>query len=307
MRTIVLNQSNVVQDGNNNTLIYRFPVNANFKDNYVAVSSLTMFYSWFNISASLGNNKLSFNWVNANNTNAYTTYTVSIPDGLYEIESINNYLKWVMFNAPSLTTNQISPVPASPFYLINGSGDQVYYFELVVNVNSYGIQLNTYNVPAFGALPSGFTNPGNTLLPTQTFNPVVTFTAKFNDLVGFTAGFATAQNQNNSTPNPATTSAYKIGSTLSYLSSKSPQIQPNSTLLLTMSNIENPWSSPSSVLYAVTPSVAISKAIIEKPPEYSWQKLTDGNYSQLRLQFTAADGSSIAIRDPNICILLVIK
>lgn len=307
MRTIVLNQSNVVQDGNNNTLIYRFPVSANFKDNYVAVSSLSMFYSWFNISNSLGNNKLSFNWVNANSTNNYTTYTVTIPDGLYEIESLNNYLKWVMFNAPSLNTSQISPVPVAPFYLINASGDQVYYFELVVNVSSYAIQLNTYNVPAFGALPSGFTNPGGTLLPLQTFNPVVTFAAKFNDIVGFTAGFTSAQNQNNGSANPATTTAYKIGSTFSYLSTKAPQVQPNPSLLLTSSSIENPWATPSSVIYAVTPSVAIGQQIIEKPPEYSWQKLTDGNYAQLTLQFTAADGSPIQIRDPNICILLVIK
>lgn len=305
MRTIVLNQSNVVQDGNNNTLIYRFPVSANFKDNYVAVSSLSMFYSWFNISAALGNNKLSFNWVNANSTNNYTTYTITIPDGLYEIESLNNYLKWVMFNAPSLNTSQISPVPTAPFYLIDGSGSQVYYFELAVNVNSYAIQLNTYNVPS--ALPSGYTNPGGTLLPLQTFNPVVTFTAKFNDVVGFTAGFTSAQNQNNGSANPGTPTAYKIGSTFSYLSSKAPQVQPNSTILLTMSNIENEWATPTSTLYAVTPSVSVGEQILEKPPEYGWQKLTDGNYAQLRVQFTTVDGSPIQIRDPNICILLVIK
>jgi hypothetical protein len=306
MRTIVLNQSNVVPDGNNNTLVYRFPSNATFKDNMIALQSLSMYYSWFNITAAFGNNKLTFNWVNAAGTNNYTTYTITIPDGLYEITDLNEYLQFVFFNANSLTTSQISPVPAAPFYLTDAAGDRVYYVQLSVNANRYSVQLDTYNVPT--SLPVGWTNTGGTLLPLQTFNPVVTFQADFNKIVGFPTTFISAQNQNNASPNPNTPTAYKIGSTFSYISTLSPQVQPNPTLLLTISNVSNDWGTPSGTIYGITPSVAIGKQIVEKPPEYAWQPLMDSqSVPQLRLQLLTVTGETVQLRDPNMCILLVIK
>ena len=49
MFIIVLNQSNITPDGQNSELVYRFPNSVVFKDKYIAVSSIAMFYSWFNI------------------------------------------------------------------------------------------------------------------------------------------------------------------------------------------------------------------------------------------------------------------
>jgi hypothetical protein len=82
MRIIVLNSSNLVPDGQNNKLIYKFPNSVVFKNNSIAVSSVSMYYSWFNISQALMNNKFSYSWTE--NT-TITTYEVLIPDGLYEI------------------------------------------------------------------------------------------------------------------------------------------------------------------------------------------------------------------------------
>ena len=305
MRTIVLNQTNLVNDGNNSTLVYKFPNSVNFSNSQIAVSNITMYYSWFNISSKLGNNKFTFNWVNAAGTNNYTTYTITIPDGLYEVSDINYFMQFVFINAPSLSSTIISPVPANPFYLVNSAGDYVYYVEWLVNPTAYAIQLNTYNVPI--ALPVGYTNPGGTLLPAQSFNPIVTTPSSFNSIVGFSSSFSSSQNQNNAGVNPGTTTAYKIGSTFSYLSTTTPQVQPNSNLLISISNIDNKYSSPSSIIYSLAPAVAIGELIVEKPPEFNFNKLLPGTYNELRVQFLGTDLQPVQIKDPNLTMLLVIK
>lgn len=305
MKTIVLNQTNLVQDGNNNTLVYKFPNSVTFSNSEIAVSNITMYYSWFNIASRYTNTSFTFNWTNVAGGNVYTTYTVYIPDGLYEIEDLNNYLQFVFLNAPSLSTTFISPTPAAPFYLVDSTGDNVYYAEFIVNPTAYAIQLNTYAVPT--ALPAGWTNPGATLLPGQTFNPVITTPSNFNNIIGFSSSFSSDQNQNNAGANPGTTTAYKIGSTYSYLSTTTPQVQPNNSLLISISNIDNAYANPSSIIYSLAPAVAIGELIVEKPPEFNWNKLLRGTYNQLRIQFLGTDLSPITIKDPNITILLAIR
>jgi threonyl-tRNA synthetase len=77
MRTLVLNNNNVVQNGQNNTLIYNFPTTATFDKSYVAVASLSMYYSWFNIASKYNNNVLSYTWtVGGTSTTYYVGGTV---------------------------------------------------------------------------------------------------------------------------------------------------------------------------------------------------------------------------------------
>ena len=64
MRVIVMNSSNLVQDGQNNKLIYKFPNSVVFKNSSIAVSSVSMYYSWFNISQASGNNTFNYSWTN---------------------------------------------------------------------------------------------------------------------------------------------------------------------------------------------------------------------------------------------------
>lgn len=306
MRTIVLNQSNLVQDGKNNTLVYKFPNSVTFSNSEIAVSQITMYYSWFNISAALGNNTLTFNWTGAGGVSPpYITYTVTIPDGLYEIKDINNFLQFVFINGPSLSTSVISPTPLSPFYLVNSAGDNVYYFEFIVNPTAYSVQLNTFLVPT--AVPAGWSNPGGTILPLVSFNPRVSTPAKFNEIVGFASTFISSQNQNNTGANPGTATAYKIGSTFSYLSTTTPQVQPNPSLLVAISNIDNIYASPSSIIYSLSPSVAIGELIVEKPPEFNFNRLLKGTYNELRLQFLGTNLDAVTIKDPNMTVLLVIR
>jgi hypothetical protein len=294
MFVIVLTGSDVVQDGKNNSFVYNFPNSVVLKDKFIAVSSITMYYSWFNVTTSLNNNTFTYTWTVGAVT---TTHTVVIPDGLYNIVDINSYLQWTMIN--------------NGHYLINSSGSNVYYVELLVNANRYAIQLNTFQVPT--ALPLGWTQPANFAgYPLQTFNPIVTIPSATNELLGYPANFTSNGNVNNAyvPPTPTASNNYvaKNGlGTLSYLSNTFPNVQPNSSIFLSISNLNNPYSQPSSIIYSVTPTVAIGEQIVERPPNFMWNRMIDGTYNQLRVQFLGQNKSPISLNDPTLTIILTIR
>lgn len=295
MFVIVLTGADLVPNGQNNSFIYNFPNSVVLKDKYIAVSSITMPYSWFNIQASLNNNTFSYTWTVGTTT---TTYNVVIPDGLYNISDINLYLQWVMIRNGT--------------YLINSSGDADYYAEMLINPNRYAVQINTFQVPT--SLPTGYSQPSNFVgFPTQTFNPVITIPQNFNVITGYTAGFSTNSNVNNAyvPPSPSNASNNYVSKdgagTLSYLSNTYPNVQPNSSIFLGISNINNPYSQPSSIIYSITPSVKIGEQIIERPPNFMWNKMIDGTYNQLRIQFLGINKQPISLADPNITVILTIR
>lgn len=293
MFVIVLTSADVAST-DNNSFVYNFPNSVILKDKFIAVSSVTMYYSWFNILSSYQNNTFSYTWTVGTTT---TTYNVVIPDGLYNVSDLNAYLQWVMINNGT--------------YLINNVGDNVYYAEFLVNPNRYAIQINTFLVPT--SLPTGWSVPsGFAGYPTTSFNPVITLPSKFNEIVGYTAGFSTNNNVGNAYVPPSASKSNNYVSkeangTLSYLSNTYPNVQPNSSIFLAISNINNPYSQPSSIIYSITPTVAIGEQVIERPPNFMWNKMIDGTYNQLRVQFLGLNKQPIPLADPNLTIILTIR
>jgi hypothetical protein len=289
MRTLVLNQTNIVADGQNNKLVYNFPNSVLFKDSYIAVSSISLYYSWFNITSALGNNTFSYTWVSGATT---TTYAVTIPDGIYEIATLNQYLQFVF-----LTNGH---------YLLNSTGQNVFYAEFLVNPSRYAVQINTFLFPT--ALPTGYTNPAGLTFPTNTFNPSIIIGTTLGLLLGFATGVTTNQNTSNgyTPPSPQTYIAKSAIGTLSYLSTSAPNVQPNSSILIASSGVDNPYAQPTSIIYSLTPSVAVGEIISEKPPEFMWNELINGTYNQLRLTILGTNLAPIQLNDPAITIVLVI-
>lgn len=285
MNTIVLNQSNILAGSNNSTLVYNFPTSVRFDNHQIAVQSVNLYYSWANInSTSLRNNTFTYTWVVGAST---TTYTVIIPAGLYEISDINSFLQFTFIQRGQ--------------YLINATGQYVYYAEFLVNPNTYAVNIITYPVPT--SLPSGWTAPlANAQtgavafvgFPTQNFNPLITIPANFSLIMGYTTNFATSQNTG-------------VNTILTYTSSISPQVQPNPTALMTISNISNEYSSPSSVIHSVVPDVGFGELIKSIPNEYVWCKLLKGTISSLFVRFVGQDSNNLAILDPNMTIILLIR
>jgi hypothetical protein len=253
-----------------------------------------MFYSWFNILESQNNYTFSYTWTNA--LGITTTYPINIPDGLYEIVDINNYIQFVCITNATYWTV---------------AGVNYYPFEMIVNPNRYAIQINTYLIPI--ALPAGASiPPGFPGWPNVTQNSVVTIPSAFNNIIGYPANFATNANVANAyvppTASPGTNYASKNAlGTLSYLSNVSPQVQPNANVLFSISNINNPYSQPSSIIYSLSPTVTIGSQISETPPNFMWNRLIDGTYNELRLQLKGTNLERLRIQDPNMTILLTIR
>lgn len=289
MRTVILNQGNIVPDGQNNKLVYRFPNSVLLNDAYLAVSNVVMYYSWFNITSQYSNNVFTYNWING--AGVATTYTITIPDGLYEIATINQYLQYSFIQ--------------NGHYLVDSAGQNVYYAEFLVNPSRYAVQINTFLFPT--ALPVGYTNPAGVAFPPQSFNPVITLPANINKILGYTVGFATNQNLNNAYVPPVSKYVSKLANgTLSYISTTAPQVQPNSSVLLNITNIDNYYAQPTGIIYTVVPNVNIGEVISEKPPQLTWNKMINGTYNELRLTILGSDLQPITINDPAMTFIFVI-
>jgi hypothetical protein len=282
--TIVLNQTNVVNDGLNNKLVYNFPNSVAFPHHEIAIQSIYMYYSWVNINGvSLNNNFFQYIW-----PTSLTTFTdVTIPDGLYEIATLNAYLQYIFIKAGQ--------------YLISSTGSNVYYMEFVVNPTRYGIQLNVYPVPT--SLPSGWSVPvANAATGAAAWPgfPASSKTPSFQlskgnlyKLFGFQQNllFPTAPSSINA----------------SYISITAPQVQPNPSVFLQVTGIENNLATPSSNIGVVSPQVGFGELIQEQPPQFAWNKLMPGTYNSLRLAFVGTNNSQIQILDPQMVITLVIR
>lgn len=330
--TIVLNQNNLVQDGNNNTFIYKFPSSVAFPNHEVCIQSVSIFYSWSNISPSLGNNTFTFyypvNSAGAVSTGAaqLNTYTITIPQGQYEIRDINSLVQYYCIQ--------------NGLFLINSNGQNVYFLELLVNATRYCIQANTFPVltsagwtwnavtgiwtgnvgtayanwtTPVGSASSGTTSFKGFPSAVTQYNPCFYFPANFSSIVGFAAGTYTL-GSSTTYPNgqvlvtpPTIASVDSAGLNRSYISSIAPQVQPNSSIYFSMSNINNIYAVPNSIIFSLNPAVAFGLQIVEYPPQFAWNSLLPGTYNQLRLQILGLDFAPLQISDPNMTIILQIR
>lgn len=282
MKTLIINGENLVSGPYNDTYKYNFPIGSvEFKNDQVAVSAIYMYYSWFNItSATTGsmynNNVFQYVWYNNSGS---STYTVTLPDGYYEVSDINAYLQ--------------SQMVANGHYLLDSNGDYVYYLELVTNTTYYAVQFNSYPIPT--SLPSGYTNPASITFPATATTPqiIISSTNNFKDVLGFDAG---------TYPSPTQTTNY------SKLSDYTPQVSPVSSLILSCTLLNNRYAIPSTLLYSFSPAgVSFGSLINITPPEMSFVDIQDGSYTDFTIEFRDQSLNRIAINDTNLVIMLTIK
>jgi hypothetical protein len=236
-----------------------------------------MYYSWFNITASLANNTFTYYW--RSNAGADQTTTITIPDGLYNIDQLNTYLQSTLILANRYVTN-------------TATGAYKFYLEFLINPTRYAVQINLGQVPT--ATPAGFTDPtagfNTTGFPDALFSPSLTILKPLGDLLGFEAG--------------TIGSVFSTATATENLSTKSPNLQPNATVLISCSGVDNPVAQPSSIIYSITPSVGVGEAIIDKPPAFLWCKLISGFYNQFQVTLLGTDLNPLKINDPQMTIIL---
>jgi len=277
VNSIVLTTANITDTTKNSTFEYEFPNSVNFKDMEIALINASLYYSWFNISDELSNRTFSYQYTVGGTT---TTRTVTLDEGLYEISDINKALQFDFI--------------AAGLYLVDANGDNVYYAEFLVNSVKNSIDINTYAVPT--SLPSGFTAPSNWVgYPTATYNVNIQMAANFNNIMGYASDFETGL-------------ASGGGTTLSFNSTKAPNVNPNSSVLVEIDIIDNPYGTPSNIIYAIVPNVGVGSLIYVSPAEYSYNSIKNGIYNKLRLRLLNKDTLlPLTIQDGEITIILGIK
>ncbi len=273
---IILTQQNVVNDGLNSNFQYTLPFGWTCKNMEMALSSVNMYYACNNISPIYGNQTFTYSWTVGS---TLTTYTVTIPQGMYNITDIASYLQSVFI--------------ANGHYLINSTGQGVYYIDIITNSVTYSVNIVTYPVPT--SLPSGYTQPTNFAgYPTIICNPIVTLTSNIATVFGYTVGFATIGNNGNNT-------------TLFYTSSTYPTITANPNFFISSNMITNKLQSPSTILHNLVPNVGFGILIKEQVAIPNFLPIGDGLYQNIQISILGANRAPVQLLDPNIAIVLLIR
>ena len=116
---IILTGANAY-NSNNNDFVFKFSRTQNLQNFECCLQSLSIYYSWFNISSTAyNNNTFSYQWYD-NTTAAYVTYYVTLPDGLYGINDINAYMQSIF-------------IQNGHYSIDTATGNYVYYITMEVN------------------------------------------------------------------------------------------------------------------------------------------------------------------------------
>lgn len=304
MRTLILNQENIVPNTANGRLEYVFPAgNVSIqKGQKLALASLQMFYSTFNITSLNNNNVFSYVWVDG------TEHQVVIPNGYYTIATLNEFLQFTMIN--------------NTHYLIdNDTSNNVYFLTLGTNASTYKVELTTFQMNAtlfpIGAGAGQYSLPAGAgwVVPTGSILPMFKIPATaFRDVIGFVnAGYypqGSAGNYNEATiagVPPAQTQTPAYSSNLVFASDKVPQVSPLSSYLVKCNLINNNYAVPNDLLYSFSPQSAFGDQFTIAPNQLIFINIQEGQYNKFVVEFADQNNRPVAIEDPNFVILLIIS
>ena len=270
---LILNSTNLVPSTYNNVYRYTAPVGQfTFpKGSRIGIGEIAIYYSWYNFSNAYGNNTFSIDF------SGFGTLNINIGNQNLSISDLNSYVQQQMIS--------------NNLYLVNSTGQYVYYFEIVENAATYQVQVNLFPVPSVLLLPSGWTNPG---LPLSGYCPqfVVPNTA-FQQIIGFTAGTYVG----------ATTTTIQ-----SFVSSFTPQVSPVQSLQVGCSLLRNYMNQNPTILYTFNSTGVSFGGLISTLPNFpQFSPIMPGNYNQIDVTFLDQSGNPLAINDTNLTIMLLLK
>jgi len=277
---LVMNSNNVVSGSNNSRYSYTFINNnlAILDEAEIAISNITMPYSWFNITTAYNNTTFNIIWPIG--STASQTFPVIIPDGFYTITQMNEYVQ------------QLSILLG--LYLIDNNGNYVYYTTFLYNPTTYGVQLITSLVPT--SLPAGWTQPSNWYgFPTVSRTPQVQLlsTSNFYQLIGFV----------NNTNYPTIADFVDR----SFISTSVPLGSYVNSLIIRCNLVNNSVGFPSDIIDTMPITSTFGSNLNYSPYALKWVKLSGGTYQKLEIQFVDQNLNSIPILDNNVCISLLIN
>ena len=278
--TIILNSNNIVKDQYQNRLIYRFPQSMNLDHHEIAVASIQMYYSWFNISSQYGNNSFSYKWFDN------ITYSVLISDGFYTVKNLNGYLQSVMI--------------ANKHYLFdNNLRVNVYFLELVENSVSYSIQINAYPLSSTYATTKSWVLPSGaswTIPSSNSITQINILSNNFTNVIGISAGSY-----------PVLPGTVDTSIIYSSKSSFCPQFSPVNSIVMTCSLVNSSYGNPTNIICSFSQNVSFGSMIDYKSSEFAYNDIYKSNYSDFTIVFLDQNLNPIRIIDPSMVITLLIK
>jgi hypothetical protein len=277
--SIILTENNLSPDGVFNATRNMAPYNRltmnlrglNIQGRKIGLKKLNIYYSWPNVR---GATSMTIGWrVGA----SYSSFTWTLPQ-------LTNYSSVDVLNQ-SLQTFCI----ANGLYLINSSGDNVYYISLQANPTTYKVDLSLFRVPT--SLPSGFTQPSNFVgYPGASVTPRFTIAAN-SELIGLTG--IDAGTYDGAASNVVFSSVYV------------PQLSPVSTVFITCNIAKNDVPiNGSTVIQAFTTRGTEYGAMIEiAPSEVTFYEI-DSNSNNLEIQLFDQAFNQLYVQDPQITVHL---
>lgn len=277
MKTIILNQTNATVD--ESIFEYTLPGSASFTEkDQIAISSVQLFYSWFNITSELNNNEFEYIFPTSNPTPIIRS--VLIPDGFYTLSDLNSFLQSVMVSNGD--------------FAVDSNGRNVYFLQISENQTAYAVQFDAFVVPTSAqATTLGYTQAPQQGYPTSASTAQITIEINaFQVYTGFNAGTYP--------PTPQS-------STYSVLSQNTPEVSHVNTILLSCNVVNNPLAIPANIIYAFTPNARFGSIISPNINELIFNTVQKGSYETLRLQFINELFQPIKLRDSSVIIQLVVK
>lgn len=260
-----LSTGSAVQAGNStvsgNTI--KLQLNSSIKftqGSYVSLSSLSIPYSWQNITQALNNTQFQyiFNGLTRN---------VNIPEGSYNYSDFTLFLQSVM--------------QQNGDYLVDANGNNVYFLDLTINPIYYAITLTATIIPT--SLQTGWTNP-NLITLSGTTPQLQVLANNFQSYIGFPQGIypATPQTQTyyQNSPNP-------------------PQVSAISSVLVRCNLVNNfGYSNPADVLYEFTPTSGSFGTQLEiKPTNLLYNTANQTDVSYIEVGFYTQSNQILVLRD----------
>jgi hypothetical protein len=278
MNSLILNEKNIVNATNNSKLMYDFRGEASLINSSIALNSIHLYHSWYNINKTrYNNNTFSYKWFDVSG-NLDPIFDVTIKDGHYTVNTLNEYLQSIL-------------VSRGHYLVDTETGKYIYYLELQTNSTYYAIQLNVYPMITEAMATNyqrGSTSWG---YPSAATTPqFIVNSSNFKNLIGFNEGVYPEI-------------AYSTIQT--FLSTSAPRMSPVSSIFVKCSLCYNKYSDPDNIIHSFTSGdVAFGDLIKVEPMIETFVKIRDQSTYSFTIEFLDQDLKQIDILDSQMVVVL---
>ena len=281
--TLVLYSSNVSNTSTNTTFKYDFVQGGFTADNCeMCVSSISIPYSWNNVSTYYNNKTFSLIFPTAATT---VTYSFVLPDGFYTVNDINYFIQQTCISNGA--------------YLIDSSANNVYFTNMAYNATYYSIQVLLFSVPTtigtYTRPATGLYSTTGTGLPATAYTPqlVIPTSGSIGTIIGFASG---------------TFPAAQTVTSQSLLSTLTPIGTTVNSLVMQCSLVSNRVTVPSDILDSMPiTNTSFGSNIVYDPSFEKFVHIANGTYNGFTITFRDQNLNDIYAKDPNASITLMIR